>query len=68
MIHGAVLDVLRTAAPETMSPGQVKGKLLEADEGITYFNIVETLKQLRQLGMVEEVSGIGEGATQWRSK
>lgn len=68
MIHLTVLDTLRDAEPEMLTPGQIKGKLLDQYPDVTNDVIVQSLKQLEQTGMVTEVLGVGEGASLWRTK
>jgi uncharacterized protein (DUF433 family) len=68
MIHLDVLDVLRDVAPGMASAGQVKGQILDRYPEVSHANILEALKQLRHIGLAEEVTGVGEGASQWRIK
>jgi hypothetical protein len=50
-----VLAELRAVAPETLSPGALRGLLLEAHPDATRDQVLQQLKQLERLGLAKEV-------------
>jgi hypothetical protein len=66
MIHLDVINELRAVAPESLTAGQLKGKLLATRQDRSRDEILCALRQLKDRGVVEEVNGAGEGAAEWR--
>ena len=55
MTPNDVLAELRAVAPETLSPGQLCGRLVEAHPGVTREVMSHALRQLERVGLAREV-------------
>jgi len=62
-----ILDVLRAAEPNALTPGQIQGQLLERFPEVLRVVITARLEDLERLHLVECVRGVGDGPTEWRS-
>jgi len=67
MIHLTVLDELRKVQPETLTAGQLVGRLSGEETLVARGEVLGALQQLQVTGMVEELGGAGDGPSEWRA-